>query len=171
MPLPQITYSILEHFTNHQPATEDAWYGPWNTILTMLFPAADGFVVTPQRRIPGDNESTIPDFVIEVVKTIIGPPPSVTFRTVLIVEVKNSQHWPFGIPALDRQLSRQTDAAFAGTAVAKVYWIGSIGPHWRYGVKQDDGQQPQSLTGWHDVIHDEGSWQDLEELARLVRDM
>lgn len=63
------------------------------------------------------------------------------------MKIKNSQHWESGIPALERQLDRQTDAAFAGTAHTKVYWIGTIGPHWRYGEKEDDGRDVQALIG------------------------
>lgn len=140
-------------------------YGPWTTILTTLFPDDQGFIVTPQRRIPEDSESHIPDFVIEVVK-LTSPP--ITFRTVLIVEVKNSQHWPGGKARLDRQISRQTDVAFAGTAHTKVYWIGTIGPHWRYGKKEDNGQDPVPLIGWHDTTHDGASYADLQKLAELV---
>ena len=59
------------------------------------------------------------------------------FRTVLIVEIKDPQQWEYGIPALERQLNQQTDAAFADSAHSKVYWIGPVGPHWKYGEKLD----------------------------------
>jgi hypothetical protein len=57
--------------------------------------------------------------------------------------------------------------AFAGTAHAEVYWIGAIGPHWRYGEK-DDGQDPVPLIEWHDTIHDAASYADLQQLVALV---
>ena len=129
MPFDAVTRAVLEHFTTEPPRTEDAWYGPWITILTTLFPSTQGYIITPQRRIP--------DFVIEVVKMGAAP---LIFRTVLIAKIRNSQHWEDGVPALERQLNRQLDAAFAGTAHSKVYWIGAIGPHWRYGEKLDEGQ-------------------------------
>ena len=88
-----------------------------------------------------------------------------TFRCVLIVEIKNTQHWQTGIAALERQLSRQTDAAFAGTAHSKVYWIGTIGPHWRYGEKEDDGQNPTPLIDWHHTTHNQASFDDLQVLT------
>src|ERR1700733_13253861 len=113
--------------TTNPPATEDVWYGPWTTILTTLFPSTQGYIVTPQRRLP-DPESHIPDFIIEVVKMATAP---LAFRSVLIVKIKNSQHWEPGIPALQRQLNRQTDAAFAATPSSNFYWTRSIGPHWR----------------------------------------
>ena len=64
-----ITRTVLEYYTAHPPATEDVWYSPWTTILTTLFPSTQGYIVTPQRRLPDDPESHIPDFVIEVVVT------------------------------------------------------------------------------------------------------
>jgi hypothetical protein len=91
-----------------------------------------------------------------------------TFRSVLIVKIKNSQHWESGYPALERQLNQQTDAAFAGTAYSKVYWIGSIGPRWRYGEKEDNEPDVQSLIDWHDTTHDQASFDDLQTLSHLV---
>ena len=117
MPFDILTRTVLQHYTTNPPPTEDLWYGPWNT--------TQGYMVAPQRRLPDDPQSHIPDFIIEVVKISTSP---LTFRCVLIVEIKNSQHWESGIPALERQLNRQTDAAFAGTAHSKVYWIGTICP-------------------------------------------
>jgi len=165
MPFDITIRSVLEYYTIHPPSTEDAWYGPWTTILTTLFPSTEGYIITPKRRLPDDSESHIPDFIIEVVK--LSAPP-LTFRTVLIVDFKNSQHWQSGIGALDRQLKRHSDAAFAGTAHTKVYWIGVIGPHWRYGKKGDDGQNITPLIGWHHTTHDQVSFDDLKVLARLV---
>lgn len=161
------TRTLLEHYTIHPPPSEDMWYGPWNTILTTLFPAGQGYIITPQRRIIEDNETKpyIPDFIIEVLK--LSTPP-LTFRTVLIVKIKNTEHWPNGIPALERQIHRQTDVAFAGTAFHKVYWIGTIGPHWRYGVREYNGQDPRALIDWHDVTHDNASFYDFQDLAGLV---
>jgi len=89
----------------------------------------------------GHVQSHIPQFIIEVVK-LSTPPLPLTFRTVLIVVIKNMQHWPGGVEALRRQLKRQTDAASTGTAKDQVYWIGTIGPHWLYGQKIDDGGGP-----------------------------
>ena len=157
--------TVLQHYTENPPATEDVWYGPWTSILTTLFPVTQGYLVTPQRRIPEDSKSHIPDFVLEVVRLTTPP---VTFRTVLVVKVKNSQHWRSGIPALECQINRQTDTAFAGTAFRKIYWISTIGPHWRYGFRDDEGQDAVPLIDWHDTTHDQGSFKDLHILADLV---
>jgi len=97
MPFDAVTHTVLEHFTTNPSAAEDAWYGPWITILTTLFPTTQGYIVTPQCRLPDDPQSHIPDLVIEVVKMATAP---LIFQTVLIVEIKNSQHWKYGIPAL-----------------------------------------------------------------------
>jgi len=70
-----------------------------------------------------------------------------------------------------RQIGLQADAAFAGTAVEKVYWIGIIGPHWRYGEKEgdiDNGRDPKPLIAWHHVTHDQASYCDLIQLVDLV---
>ncbi|KAK2464571.1 hypothetical protein APHAL10511_003429 [Amanita phalloides] len=73
MPFDAVTRAVPEHFTINPPAAEDAWYGPWITILTTLFPAAQGYIVTPQRRLPDYPQSHIPDLVIEVVKMATAP--------------------------------------------------------------------------------------------------
>jgi hypothetical protein len=126
-------------------------------------------VVNPHRRPSGNSH--IP--AIEILKLTSSSP--VTFRTVLVVEVKNTNQWQTGIPALERQLITQADAAFAGTdafagtAHAEVYWIGAIGPHWRYGKKaHGDGQDLVPLIEWHHTIHDAASYADLQELVALV---
>lgn len=93
--------ALLEHYSNNRPPTEDAWYGPWNSILTTLFPSSQNYVVVPQRLIVAeDNVSRIPDFVMEVLQ--LSTPP-LTMRTVLIVEVKNTHWWPEGINGLENQ--------------------------------------------------------------------
>ena len=160
-----VTRTVLQHFTVNPPPTEDLWYGPWNAILNTLFPTTQGYIVAPQRRIPEDSESHVPNFVLEVVRLTTSP---IQLRTVLIVKVRNSQHWEAGIPSLERQIKRQTGAAFSGTAVSPVYWIGVIGPHWRYGIKEGDGQDPRPLIAWHDTTHDHASYTDLQALVALV---
>ncbi len=53
MPFDIVTRAVLEHHTTYPPATEDAWYGPWNTILTGYY------IISPQRRLPDDPQSDI----------------------------------------------------------------------------------------------------------------
>jgi len=168
MPFDVMTRTLLEHYTAHPPATGDVWYGPWTAILTNLFPPSQGYIVTPQRRLQDDSESYIPDFIIEVAKLSMSP---LTSRTVLVVKIQNTQRWQpesAGIEALQRQLNRQTDASFAGTAHTKLYWIGTIGPHWRYGEREDDGQDLRPLIDWHHTTHDQASYNDLRALVDLV---
>jgi len=171
MPLDAFTRALLEHHTAQAPSTEDAWFGPWNTILTSLFPSTQGYLVNPQERLPIDGQNHIPNFlIIEVIK--VSTPPltgrGLTYRTVLIVEIKNTQHWPSGIQTLKRQLGMQADAAFSGTARDKVYWIGAIGPHWQYGEKIDEGGEVQEFIRWHETTHDSESFNDLQALVQLV---
>jgi len=65
MPLPTLTRQVLEYYTAITAPMESVWYGPWTTILTTLFPATNGFQVTPQCKLldEDDNESTIPDVI------------------------------------------------------------------------------------------------------------
>ena len=168
MPLPALTRQVLEYYTTNTAPMESVWYGPWTTILTTLFPATDGFQVTPQRKLDeDDNESTIPDYIIEVSKAT--EPGRLNFQVVLIVEVKNSQHWPDGVERLSVKICKQANSAFSQTARGKLYWIAVIGPHWRYGSKEDDGQFGLSPhIPWHHTTHDDASFNDLQTLTGLV---
>jgi len=168
-----IIRAVLEEYTAFPPETQDAWYGPWISILTTLFPSVQGYIVTPKRSgsLEGD-QSHIPDVVIEVAKLKWSTPPPI-HRTVLIVKIRNSQHWQseLGMQRLQDQIDRQCDSAFVGTAHTKVYWIGTIGPHWRYGEKVVDGQAPIPLINWHDTTHDQASFKDFQVLADLIHAM
>lgn len=65
-------------------------------------------------------------------------PPKLLLLIVLVIEIRNTPDWPAGIPAQERQIKCQTDAALAESDVSKarskVYWISVIGPHWWYGL-------------------------------------
>ena len=142
----------------------------WTAILTALFPVNKGYLVTPQRSIISeeDNTSTILDFVIEVSKITTSP---LDKRTVLIVEIKNTQHWPSRILALENQLLKQTNAVLADNARDLVYYIMSVGPHWRYGIKYDNGQRLQHLTEWYYTIHNRNSFKGLTKLSEKIYDI
>lgn len=133
--------------------------------MNTLFPISQGYITLPQRRITEDSRSPIRDFVIEVAKLATSP---FQLRTVLVVKARNSQHWQTGIPQLEKQIRRQTDTAFGGTAAFRVYWIGVVGPHWRYGVRED---RPKPLIDWHDTTDDQASYNDLLDLIALIADM
>lgn len=66
-----------------------------------------------------------------------------------------------------RQINFQASMAFVNTAVGKISWIGTIGPHWRYSEKEDN-QDPRPLIWWHHIINDQPSYCDLTQLADLV---
>lgn len=89
---------------------------------------------------------------------------------VLIVQFESPRHWPEGVLAqLFVQICRKANSSFAQTAEGKLYWISVIGPHWRYGIKEDDGQLELSpLIPWHHTTHDDASFDDLQTLAGLV---
>lgn len=110
-----------------------------------------------QRRLPDDPESHFPDFVNEVMK--LATPPT-TFRNVLIiVEVKNSQHWQTGIGVLQRQIYLTLPLQALHTQRCT---------YWRYGKKDDDEQDPQRLINCHHTTHDQASFDGLQVLAGLV---
>ena len=76
-------------------------------------------------------------------------------RTVLVIEIRDTPHWPANIPEQEVQIKHHTDKAFAGSEVSRArYWICVIGPHWRYGFKDDDAQFPTKIFRiWLDSLH------------------
>ena len=99
-------------------------------------------------------------------------------RIVVIVAVMHYPDWQVGVPFLEAEINRRADAAFSrraggtvrGVAISKLYWIGAIGPHWQYGVK-DEGQELKPLIAWHDTTHDKASCDDFKDLVALITDM
>ena len=114
-------------------------------------PSTEGYIVTPQRRLTENFDSHIRIFPTSSLRSWNCLPRQLSFG--LSLWKKNSQHWESEIPVLERQLNRQTDAAFAGTAHTKVYWIGTIGPHWRYGrTRCADPYWLASYRPWPSVV-------------------
>lgn len=161
------TRSMLEHYTTNTPQNEIEWYGPWIGILLTFFTSGKGYLTTP-RRCMGEEGQVGGGLIIEVDKLSI---PSHTYRTVLILKIKNTHRWDDGIPDLDRQIAEWAELSFTKRAVEKVYWIEVIGPHWRYGIKHNDGQNPHPLIPWHHVTHDHASFEDLQALFDLAAEL
>ncbi|KAH9042380.1 hypothetical protein EDB84DRAFT_1473054 [Lactarius hengduanensis] len=168
-------YEVLQRFTAYPSGDpirdENRWSAAWTSILFALFPLSQRYFIAPYRRL---NQWSA--LMIEVVKST--DPDSDQLRALLVVAIKNSkdsQDWQAGIPSLERQINRHIDTAFhgrePGTAVAKVYWITTIGPHWRYGVREDDGQGLRPLIAWHENPHDQASYDDFQDLTALVADL
>ncbi|KAJ6515342.1 hypothetical protein C8R45DRAFT_1139536 [Mycena sanguinolenta] len=106
-PLSPSFVALLQYYTTNPPPTVDEWYGPWTGILSTIFKIEDRFIVTH-----GEGYHT--DFIIKVARmTQISPP---ILRTVLILEIKNTEHWESGRISLDRLITKQTDAAFSDSA-------------------------------------------------------
>ncbi|KAI9566363.1 hypothetical protein HD554DRAFT_2117546 [Boletus coccyginus] len=159
MSFPPLTCRVLEDYSIHlysvnPPKNQDLWLGPWLTILTILFPPADNYLVSPQIKTYSEKDVVkgLPNLILEVVKP--ADQPFFALQTILIVEIKNTHHWPNG---------------FSKTALDKLYWIAAIGPHWLYGVREEDECKGRPLIDWHHSVHDAASFTDLQALATLVR--
>jgi hypothetical protein len=165
MPFPDVPRTLLQYYATHTAPNESIWYGGWNAILNILFPVADGFLINHRTFV---DESAIPNFIFEVSKIAeVGGP---GLQLVLVVQIKNTHQWPDGEEHLFAQICKQTNLALSPAASKKLYWIGVIGPHWRYGSKEDDCQPGLTpLIPWHDTTHDDASFNDLRTLAELVR--
>ncbi|KAH9044733.1 hypothetical protein EDB85DRAFT_1910962 [Lactarius pseudohatsudake] len=159
---------VLQCFTADPLSDDNRWSEAWTAILNTLFPLSHGYFLAPYRR---QNQWSA--LMIEVVKST--DLDSGQLRPLLVVAIKNSQDWQAQIPSLERQINRQIDTAFRGTelgtAVSKVYWITTVGPHWRYGVRENDGQGLRPLISWHETLHDQASYDDFQGLIALVADL
>jgi hypothetical protein len=92
-------------------------------------------------------------------------------RTVLVVKIMNHQFWEAGQDALMEHIKQQTKAELVDKARERVYWIGVIRPHWRYGVMVNGEEDPTPLIPWHHATHDDASNHDFEQLQTLVNQM
>ncbi|KAF8274311.1 hypothetical protein EI94DRAFT_1714142 [Lactarius quietus] len=167
-----VTCTILQHFTTKPPRHVCNRSGPWMSILVTLFPPSQDYALTPQGCIAEDSHHT-PYLLLEVAKMTYLP--SVQLRTVLIVAIMDGPDWRAGIPLLETEINRQIVASFNGpvrrSAISMVYWIGVIGPHWRYGVKEDNERDPKPLIAWHDTAHDQASYDTFQHLTALIAKM
>jgi hypothetical protein len=130
----------------------------------ILFPSEQDYEVCPRQRQGAEG-----DLIIEVAKVTYPETPSelIKSRILLVVEIKDYQHWDHGKGPLMQQLTHQTDDAFLHTARGKLFWIATIGPHWLYGEKKR-GQGMMPLIEWHHATFDDSSCRDLEQLVGLV---
>jgi len=92
---------------------------------------------------------------------MLSNPPTLPLLTVLVIEIQT------GRPVFLRK--RLTNAAPTGSDVSKarskVYWISVIGPHWRYGDKDEDEENLRPLIDWRHTTHDQDSYEHLQVLA------
>jgi hypothetical protein len=109
----------------------------------------------------------VPDFSIEVTKMSNQP---LLLTTVLVVKIRGSAYWESdeGKDGLMQLIRIYMEDAVEGSEEIKVYWIGAIRPHWRYGKREGENQDPRPMIPWHDVIHDNASYDDLMQLVDLV---
>jgi hypothetical protein len=165
---------MLEQRTTHPPDTEGAWTGPWNMILTSLFPFSQGYIVFPRSCETDASSGQLSNNIYQVAKVTYSP---FTLRTVIIVQIKDAWHWDHEKENIIQEVGRRADLGFSGMetscgrAMSKLYWIGVIGPHWIYGEKEENGQDPKALIRWHDTTHDDASYHDFLQLVKLVASM
>jgi hypothetical protein len=166
--------TLLENFTTSPPQDKTQWYKLWNAILLTSFPR---YIVTPLHRTAGDSKHTRSRYLLFEVSKLTKLPVESRSRTVLIVAVMHSPgpDWRTGIPLLETEINRQADIAFrggvGGPAISKVYWVGVLGPHWQYGVKEDNGRELSPSIAWHDTTHDQASYDDFQHLIALLAEM
>src|SRR5258707_15494389 len=166
MSFPPLTCKVLEEYSIRPPKNENLWLGPWLTILTTLFPA-DNYLVSTQIKTYSERDAKgRPDLILEVAKPLDQP---FGLRTILIVEIKNPHHWPDGVDHIMRRIDLDTGYEFSKTALNKVYWIAAIGPHWQYGIREEDERRARPLIDWHHSVHDAASFTAFQALATLVR--
>ena len=58
---------------------------------------------------------------------------------------------------------------FSKTALNKVYWIATIGPHWQDGIREEDERRARPLIDWHHLVHDAASFTAFQALSVLYR--
>ncbi|KAI0293983.1 hypothetical protein BC826DRAFT_1013580, partial [Russula brevipes] len=139
MSFPPLTCKILQEYSTHPPENQDLWLGPWMTILTTLFPPTDDYIVSPQIKtyIERGAVGGLPDLVIEVAKYTSQP---FALRTILIVEIKNAQHWPDGVDHMLRRIDIDTGYDCIGLRLLAL--IGHMVSEKKMSVEQD-----RSLSG------------------------
>jgi len=172
MSIPLLICKVLEEYSIHPPESQDLWLGPWLAILTILFPPSDNYIVSPQIKTYSERDAVkgLPDLIIEVAKQAQADQPcNGALRTILIAEIKNTQHWPNGIDHILRRIDVDTGYEFSKTARDKLFWIAAVGPHWQYGIRDEDERRARPLIDWHHSIHDAASFTDLQSLATLAR--
>ena len=168
------TCALLERLITGPPQTNHEWYRVWCLILDQLFPLSRGYALAPLHRVTKDNRHT-PCVAYNVSKFI---DLTATPHSVLIVVIMESPDWQACVPSLEKEINRLTDATLSGTLMeravptSKIFWIGTIGHHWRYGIKEDNGgREMKPLIDWHETIHDEASYDDFQRLVALIADL
>jgi hypothetical protein len=172
MSLPKLTRDLLQQYTDNPPPDDSLWWGPWNGILFTLFVPIDDVFVMPHHRELYSQVQPIPAFLVgRYIKPESRGVPF-RYRPLVIVDIMNDQYWGSGHDSLMMQsIKHQIKTEFADGGREKVYWIGVIGPRWRYGVQREDDQEPTPLIPWHDVTHDDASYHDFMQLKELVASM
>jgi hypothetical protein len=62
-----VIYKVLEEYSIHPPKNQDLWLGPWLAILTILFPPANNYLVSPQTKTYSERDA-VKDLITEVSK-------------------------------------------------------------------------------------------------------
>lgn len=121
MPWPEFVVRQFELVNINQYTADEDYYGPFNTLLTTVFPPADDYQISPQhKRITGSIN--MDSSLIYIIKKRKVP--------VLFIEIKT--HTAFDRASLrkeadDRMRDRFLDFASGNIAIPKLYSISALG--------------------------------------------
>lgn len=148
-----------------RPEYDREWYAVWTTMLSTMFPIADGYVVEPHiRRNPpkGKIEGQL-EVILEVCRITENP---FMMYPVLVVKMEME-----GVDFTSEQILQQLDVdvkkafCFFGEPV---FWIAAVGPRWIYGTRMEEMKALEPLIEWHNSLIDEKAQEHFKALIRLV---
>lgn len=144
--------------------------GPWNAILNIIFPASQGYMVTPFKEVATSNLYF--DIAFRVT-TYPGTMPGFC-RSHVYVEFRQAQLWPDGVKDFENYIKLELQKRMDKTFEKVVYWITCVGLHWRFGrvtnrkwVRKDE-ERWVPLIEWQHTLSDETAFHHLCALAREV---
>lgn len=149
-------------------------FGPWNAVLSTIFPPSKGYMVelvsqATRADVGGDD-------LLEVRRLCKGEEGGWNTKKVLCLYSRGARHWPAGADVFERFIHRLLQEEIQSSVLEDVYWIATIGSHWRYGkmINLEDVEDPGTedtmlrLIDWQDTIYDETSYDHLCALAREI---
>ncbi|KAL0945970.1 hypothetical protein HGRIS_012248 [Hohenbuehelia grisea] len=154
---------IQKSFNNvNFPASENSWYGPWNTLLTsVLFPATEGFEVAPQGP---DNSFGVGHCTVDFVILFLVSRNKVP---VFFIEVKPPQHLDSiaSREAADKQMRDRFRSLGEGLEISTLHGISAMGRKFALYTLTAASIDPQPIA------RDEATINDVAPKSRWVLDV